>query len=104
MASRIDLSNVSFDGVYVTGFDFIGFTGISIDPSTLQSRNFTDAKFRERYSLNNILTSFEGLDTCTYRGKVFRSAYDGCKDEMKEELGKVYQKIDNAIANSKRNN
>ena len=45
MASRNDLSNVPFDGVYVTGFYFIGFTGVSIDPSTLQSRNFTDAKF-----------------------------------------------------------
>lgn len=66
--------------------------------------DLTDAKFHERYSLDNILTSFEGLDTCTYRGKLFRSAYDGCKDEMKEELGKVYQKIDNAMANSKRNN
>lgn len=39
MASRIDLSNVSFDGVYVTGFDFIGFTGVSIDPSILQMLN-----------------------------------------------------------------
>ena len=112
------LSGVTFDcaaigGIRlekIVGADFTGSKGACIwsvfnekDPvldikrTELVNCNLTDAYFPESYSLNYILRSFRGLDTCTYKGIGFDEAVKTCQNEERETLGKVYTKIDNAI-------
>lgn len=70
---------------------------LDIKRTELVNCNLTDAYFPESYSLNYILRSFRGLDTCTYKGIGFDEAVKTCQNEERETLGKVYTKIDNAI-------
>ena len=77
---------------------------LSIKKTELINCDLTDAYFSHDYSLNDILRCFNGLDTCTYKNMSFGDVVENREKKENEELSRVFQKIDNAIANSKRNN
>lgn len=125
--ASFDLSGCVFDGVEFTqeiigltnmaNADFTGSKGaclcsvyneddpvLSIKKTELINCDLTDAYFSHDYSLNDILRCFNGLDTCTYKNMSFGDVVENREKKENEELSRVFQKIDNAIANSKRNN